>query len=206
MQLRRGERGDTLIEVLFAIAVFSMVVVGSISIMNVGTSAATRTLGLTVTRQVIDSQAQLLRLAHDSYLAQYPAGTYTGAGAAYNTIESTLSVPKADSDVIGVTSCPTSFAATTFTVAAGTVSGAQTVVARKVSTNTSPTGYPTIPTTGTNANGVWIQAVKQAVNMSATPKIPVGYIDFHINACWPGPGSNIPLTIGTIVRLYDPAN
>ena len=31
-----------------------------------------------------------------------------------------------------------------------------------------------------------------------------GYIDFHIRACWDSPGQSVPVTIGTIVRLYEP--
>jgi type II secretory pathway pseudopilin PulG len=208
MQLRRQQRGDTLIEVLFAISIFSMVVVGSIAIMNVGSAAAARTLGLTVTRQVIDMQAQMLRLAHDSYVAQYPAATYAGAGAAYDTIETTLTTSKASNDIVGLTTCPTTFAGNVFTLSTGTTGGVTTLVAHKLLGNTTPTTYPqTVDGSGNSSpQGVWVEAVKQPINMTSNPKVPVGYIDFHINACWPGPGGNIPLTIGTIVRLYDPSN
>ena len=54
-------RGDTLIEVLFAITVFSLVVVTSLAIMNQGTQAALRSLQLTLVRQQVDSQAEALR-------------------------------------------------------------------------------------------------------------------------------------------------
>ena len=215
MQLRRHERGDTLIEVLFAIAVFSMVVVGSVAIMNVGTAAAQRTLGLTVMRQVIDSQAQMLRLAHDSYLAQYspsaPTSSYTGAAALYATIEQ-KAAETPGSSFIGSTQCPNSgtgaptLRANSF-VMYSPATGSNLVL-DWLGSNQTPDTYPTVTVDSTGrpvVQGIWVEAVKQPVELTANPKVPVGYIDFHINACWPGPGSNVPVTIGTIVRLYDPA-
>jgi hypothetical protein len=48
------------------------------------------------------------------------------------------------------------------------------------------------------AYGIWIEAVP-----SASANGP-GFVDFHIRACWDGPGSTAPMTLGTIVRLYEP--
>ena len=64
-------RGDTLIEVLFAISVFSLVVVGGLSIMNQGTAAAQRALEITLVRNEIDAQAEALRFMNASYIAAY---------------------------------------------------------------------------------------------------------------------------------------
>ncbi|MBJ58357.1 hypothetical protein CMN24_01415, partial [Candidatus Saccharibacteria bacterium] len=59
--MRRLERGDTLIEVLFAVTVFSFVVVSSLAIMNQGTAAAQRSLEISLVRQQVDAQADSLR-------------------------------------------------------------------------------------------------------------------------------------------------
>lgn len=202
MQLKlKSSRGDTLIEVLFAISVFSMVVVSAVAIMNKGMEAAQRTLSITVTRQLIDTQAQILRMAHDSYIAQYPSASYTGLAATYNTIESaTYSSANSGSDFIGSTTCPTNVKrGSTSSFVLNPTNPTQLIA---VDTNTDPTGYPLIASTPTvSVQGIWVEAIRKDANSTDTP---IGYIDFHINACWPGPGSSVPLTLGTIVRLYEP--
>jgi hypothetical protein len=52
------------------------------------------------------------------------------------------------------------------------------------------------------AEGIWIEAVRSG-NGDAT-QLNSGYIDFNILACWIGPGLSVPVTIGTVVRLYEP--
>ena len=71
---RQKNRGDTIIEVLFAITVFSLVVVSSLSIMNQGSATAQRTLEISLVRQQIDAQAETLRFLNTSYVAAYQAG------------------------------------------------------------------------------------------------------------------------------------
>ncbi len=63
------DRGDTLIEVLFAITIFSLVAVSSMAIMNQGTDTAQRSLEITLVRQEIDAQAETLRFLNASYIA-----------------------------------------------------------------------------------------------------------------------------------------
>ena len=65
MQLkRRFEQGDTIVEVLFAVVVFALVAVGSMSIMNQGTATAERSLEITLVRQQMDAQAEAIRYIH----------------------------------------------------------------------------------------------------------------------------------------------
>lgn len=65
----RIKKGDTLIEVAIAIAVFSLVAIGVVSVVNGSTSAAQSSLEITVTREQIDAQAEALRFIHNSYIA-----------------------------------------------------------------------------------------------------------------------------------------
>jgi type II secretory pathway pseudopilin PulG len=69
---RRHERGDTIIEVLFAVTVFAMVAVGAMTIMNQGTATAQRSLEVTLVRQQIDAQAEAIRYIHQAYVSAYP--------------------------------------------------------------------------------------------------------------------------------------
>jgi len=64
------KRGDTIIEVMFAIAVFSLVAVLTISMMNLGTANAEGSLELTTARHELNSQAEALRFIHSAYTAE----------------------------------------------------------------------------------------------------------------------------------------
>lgn len=54
------------------------------------------------------------------------------------------------------------------------------------------------------AEGIWVIARKSANTSSMLTGAPE-YYDFHIYTCWYSPGSNHPSTVGTIIRLYNPA-
>lgn len=66
---KRSRRGDTLVEVMFAVAIFGMITVSAISIMNRGLYGAQETLEVTMARSEIDTQADALRFIHDAYVA-----------------------------------------------------------------------------------------------------------------------------------------
>jgi Tfp pilus assembly protein PilV len=204
MLRRSRQAGDTLIEVLFAVTVFSLVVVGSISIMNQGTNAARRSLETTLVRQQVDAQAESLRFLHDAYVTAYQKnGTYTGPAAQWSAMLTSIVATNATSatsfSAIGKT-CPRppsgSFIinSTTATFLSG----------NRVSFN-SASGFAQVDYSRTPvaANGIWVEAVRSATSSDSTQS-NTGFIDFHIMACWPVQGSEVPATIATIVRLYDP--
>lgn len=62
-------KGDTLIEVMFAVGVFGLAAVGAISLMNRGLATAQNTLEVTMARQEIDGQAEILRFLHSAYMS-----------------------------------------------------------------------------------------------------------------------------------------
>lgn len=66
--------GDTLVEVMFAVGIFSMVVISSMTVMNSGTKNIQRDLEITMTRNEIDAQAEALRFIQSSHVAErsYP--------------------------------------------------------------------------------------------------------------------------------------
>lgn len=70
MPLIKKHRGDTLIEVMFAITVFAIVSILAINLMNSGINSAQRTLEVTMARNEIDAQAEALRYIHQSYVAE----------------------------------------------------------------------------------------------------------------------------------------
>ena len=63
-------RGDTMIEVLFAIAVFALISVLSVIVMNSGVATVESTLELSMARNEIDAQSEVLRFIHNSFLSE----------------------------------------------------------------------------------------------------------------------------------------
>lgn len=202
---RRRQRGDTIIEVLFAVTVFSLIVVSAISLMNQGTAASQRSLEMTQVRQEVDSQAEALRFMHDSYVQAYFAGinlsSATGPAAEYAKVIKQIedNAPPSASE-FGTVPCdtppPGSFVLNPRTAT--------------VSLNSALFSYPSTyaklvysGSTLTQAQGVWVEGVMSGTSADAN-QANTGYIDFHIRGCWDAPGLEQPMNIGTIVRLYEP--
>lgn len=205
----RAERGDTLIEVLFAFAVLSLVVIGALSIMNAGTIASQRSLETTLVRQQIDGQATTLRFLHDAYVAHFKPGvtaaslgTATPAGQ-WAAMSSKITTTSASS-LANLTSCPATYPTGSFILnpKTATFQGLGINLGKSVTySQLLFTGTPA--TTLSSAQGIWIEAVRSG-NPGNASQNNTRYIDFHINACWDAPGNGPPMTIATIVRLYEP--
>ncbi len=71
MKFRVGNRaGDTLVEVMFAIGIFSLVAITIVSVMTSGTSNVQTALETTMARNEIDAQAEALRFIHSAYISE----------------------------------------------------------------------------------------------------------------------------------------
>jgi type II secretory pathway pseudopilin PulG len=202
---RTTQAGDTLIEVLFAFAVLSLVIVGALSIMNQGAVSSQRALETTLVREEIDSQATTLRFLHDAYVSKFQSnGSYVVNTPAGQWVQMAAAITATTSSTFGnITTCPaapsksfildpsnaTFVSDTTKLVKATTYAQIQYAVSGQLQ----------------QAQGIWIEAVRSVAETDPNKK-NTRYIDFHINACWDGPGQGIPMTIGTIVRLYEPQN
>lgn len=210
----KKNRGDTLVEVLFATAVFSLVAVGCLSIMNQGTATAQRALEITLVRNEIDAQAEALRFLNSSYISAYqtdPNYSYlpnTPAGQ-WKLLQDKVTTNNVSTFGASGNTCPTipngSFIlnarkALYIDPSVLKPSGAKTF-SRVVYDNDNPPAAPVDAVT--SAEGIWIEAVKVWPDNSNNQG-NVGYIDFHIRACWDSPGQSVPVTLGTIVRLYEP--
>lgn len=64
------KRGDTIIEAMFAFAVFSLVAIITVSMMNLGIAASERSLELVTARNELNAQAEALRFIHSSYVSE----------------------------------------------------------------------------------------------------------------------------------------
>lgn len=216
MLKRRLERGDTLIEVLFAVTVFSFIVVAALSIMNQGTAASQRALDVMLVRQQLDAQAETLRFMHDSYVAAYEPGiTFTAPAAAaspagqWNTMLQAIKARELTNPVRSVSefgTCPDTTNATppdgSFIIDTKHVEFKQNVGFYAPAISSSQISYAEDGSFA-HAEGMWIEALRSEQS-SDVDQSNTGYIDFYLRACWDSPGLNRPMTLGTIVRLYEP--
>jgi type II secretory pathway pseudopilin PulG len=211
----RFERGDTIIEVLFAVTVFSLIVVSALSIMNQGTAISQRSLEITQVRQQVDSQAETLRFLHDSYVQSYYSGiTYDLTDL--NTTGGLNTTPSEEYyKIIRQVRLYGETSASQFgTVACDTPPDGSFILNSKLGTLTTASTifqYPDVyakvvydaSSLITASQGIWIEGVRSGTSADAN-QANTGYIDFHIRGCWDGPGTDLPMNIGTIVRLYEP--
>jgi len=200
------QRGDTLIEVLFAFAVLSLVVIGALAIMNQGTLASQRSLETTLVRQEIDGQATTLRFLHDAYVAKFqPGTTYAANTPAGQWVAMTSNLMATSTTSFGgLTSCPNPPSGSF--ILDPTTARYQGANARLAQSTTFAQLVYNSSNVFTQSEGIWIEGVRSTETQTDANKQNVTYIDFHIKACWDAPGNGPPMTIGTIVRLYEPIN
>lgn len=210
MLIFRRERGDTMIEVLFAITIFSMVAVGGLTIMNQGAASAQRSLEITLVRQEMDAQAEALRMMYDEAIAEKSTSGYGGTGTATTRWQQVLDKRVASatplSEMVNEDGIRCRLPAE--------ISDAFVVNARTGVIDDAPTGFAVQPSVYSRvlyqdssegsgirfAEGIWIEA-EQGASVAGVP----GYTDFHIRACWSTIGQSTPVTLGTIVRLHEPS-
>lgn len=196
----KNSRGDTIIEVVIAFTVFSLLAVGALAVMNQGTATAQRALEVTLVRQQIDGQVEAIRYLHQQYSDAVASGSSNADVVQWNAM------------VAHVTQNATAFGSNdqgkcqpiptqAFSLNARTA----TVVgdANKPKSSDAPNSTPysqVVYDPETNvvvaAYGIWVEAVKKDATQN--------FIDFHVRTCWYGPGDAPALTLGTIVRLYVP--
>jgi type II secretory pathway pseudopilin PulG len=190
---RRHEQGDTIIEIVIAFAIFALAAVSTLIILNKGVATTQRNLEATLVRQQVDSQAELIRYIHDS------------RGAAWATMLSKVTTNPAPISSDGPT-CPTTTDISTGFYVRPTINAdpkATTFAVQGLTATTytnTPQTYAKIDyTTGApKAEGIWVQ-VAEAENDTGSG---IKAYDFYIHACWDSVGLNIPMTLGTVVRLY----
>lgn len=206
-----------MIEVLLAITIFSVVAVAGLTIMNQGAAAAQRSLEVTLVRNEMDAQAETLRLLYDEAMSERSLGkdaipTTDDGSALYQWGQVLAKRQSSVSDYSSIIAdggqaCidPSDLPSGAFIMnprTADTVEYSSSVwvpaplYSRILYTDVSDDTITTIA----GVEGIWIEAERH----SALPGGPPGYTDFHIRACWTTVGQAMPVTLGTIVRLYEP--
>ncbi len=203
MRITIHERGDTIIEVLFAVTVFSMIAIGGLSLMNKGTAMAQRALEIGLVREQMDAQADALRYLNHAYIADY--GKRGEATDMWNKVVVSHAVDEAEefSSIAEGTKCilPTP-AGKPFALDVTKLDGSPLLAPVPDVVTYAKVRYDS---STPRAEGIWIQAVRSKTKIgSSDGHERPGFYDFHIRACWQTPGQSRPVTLGTIVRLYEP--
>jgi prepilin-type N-terminal cleavage/methylation domain-containing protein len=186
-----SQRGDSLIEVLLAMTILSIIAVGSILVMNRGNAIIQNALERTEVRAQVNTQTELLNYIHDNNSAEWKQIV-------------ALSNPNAPAQPINAASkCATT--GTSFYIATSTQvhsSGLNTPSAPAVSASVLGTNALNA---GNKASGIWIDAVRYPAGTSnGTSGAPQPYTDFYIKACWLpiGSANGSASSSITIVRIY----
>ena len=225
MRVKRGsfrsiKRGDTLIEVIFATTIFSMLAILSLQSMNSSIQSIKSDLERASVRDEIDAQAEVIRFIHNSYSAERE---YEDSYQLYRDLWKGLianSLTTYSSSTLDTGTCPAlpsdSFIINTRSIQPNAVSS--TIIGLSGSNYQIPSTYATIVygSAGSNSSsmfyesslsdnllrseGIWITVYESSAKEGSFPQ----YYDFHISSCWNNVGSSQASTISTIVRLYNP--
>ncbi len=188
--MKKVSQGDTIIELVLAFAIFSMCAVTTIMILNKGVAVSQRSLEKSLVRQQIDSQSEIIRYLHDT---NNPKWAVIKAKLTTNPLPLAGPCPSISQLATG--------GANGFFVTSNTADPDGFSVIDAASPNYSlPATYAKVDYTARRAAGLWVQAVR-AENRSTTPGINA--YDFYIHGCWDSVGLSVPMTVGTIVRIYD---
>ena len=219
-------KGDTLVEVLFAVAVFSLVAISVISVMNAGINNAQSALEITMARSEIDAQAEALRYIHGAYTASKSVSGENGEDAEkygemwkqitelanelgtdeeLNQSLVNYSVQKCEDlyneSLLGnIKTQQNAFVVDTdnmkiYKASDGNVFYDAGIYPRLL--YATPAGSLVGSQSGdlARAEGIYVVGVKDASEIN---------YDFYIRTCWYSPGSSVPSTISTVIRLYNP--
>lgn len=225
--------GDTLIEVMFAVAIFSLVAISAVAVMNSGVTNTQSALEATMARTEIDAQAEALRFIQSSYNAErteddnnsYYAQLWKAIIALANdaTADVTQYAPMNCAELYDNDSAKGILRQHGFVINTrklGSTDDANDALIKDRSRFYEPAIYPRIiydddvllsditESDAQRVEGIYVTAVKDpgstTVRPGGTDKDGSVYYDFYIRTCWYAPGKDIPTTLSTVIRLYDP--
>ena len=190
--MRKLNRGDTLVEVLLGVTIFSLVAVIALETMNRGMAIAQYSLETTLVRQQVDAQAEMLRYAHDMK-------NDTWKKLVDNNSVS-VSAVNGNEGNLGVEKCPDDFSTKEFALAATPSLASKISILNNPGDYKAAETYARVDSDTKKTYGISVRLVKPSTTTGSRDS---NKYDAYIKACWMPVGSKMPATIGTIVRLYD---
>ncbi len=189
MKVSTSQKGDTIIEVLIAMAILSIVVTTCYSIMNRTYAYALVSFERTTTQAMLSGQAAMLRDAQTRFIDAKGASP---ASDDWNDIVGTDGFVKA----VG---SPAS--AATDTGCVPPESGVDAFYFDPSADTTEPKDYTDMmyvrqATSPTYGDGMWIEGYKVTSGSGS-------YYEFYIKSCWDSPYGEVQQAMRTTVRLYE---
>ena len=190
------QRGDTIIEVMMAFVLFSLVVVSTITLMNSGMATAQRSLELTLVRQQIDSQIVMLNnfkqnnpIAWQGFISNpnITGGNVLPELSTYDSCPGAVGAGMNNSFFMAA-SFPAKDSVQPYPVEPSNFQPAVTFANVDVlaESDVTPKSY-----------GVWTTLVRSEGHDK------VAAYDAHVRACWYSVGDKRPTVIATVVRMYE---
>lgn len=190
--MRKFNRGDTLVEVLLGVTIFSLVAVIALETMNRGMAIAQYSLETTLVRQQVDAQAEMLRYAHDMK-------NDTWKKLVDNNSVSVFAVNSNEGN-LGAEKCPDDFSTKEFALVATPSLASKISILNNPGDYKAAETYARVDSDTKKTYGISVRLVKPSTTVGSRDS---NKYDAYIKACWMPVGSKMPATIGTIVRLYD---
>lgn len=186
------QRGDTIIELLLAFAIFSLAAVTTLAILNQGVAMSQRSLEKSLARQQVDSQAEMIRYLQSTHDPAWK--TLTGKITATPLpLTSSGGCPAIDTST-------KSFFVTAAPSQADPTKSIFNVISIDSTNFQSAQTYAQVSYDTAKSYGLWVQVAQAENNTKGV--VPDAY-DFYIHGCWDSVGQTIPMSVGTIVRIYD---
>lgn len=203
----RATRGDTLIEVLVAVTVLSLVVTLSYAVMTRSFSYGQVALERNITQNMVNGQISILRDIYARYSEAARSGN-AGSVEDWNAISSR--VTDSNGQLAGGVPLGTGPARTTFLNNANTAcrrnagafyfgvdnDGSLRTTAQPLAEVVAPATPVRTASYPLYGDGMWIEGYKLADNGSV-------YYDFYVKACWDAAIGSQRQSILTTVRFYE---
>lgn len=230
--MRRIKRGDTLIEVLIAVTIFSIAALSAVGIMNHGLNNTQAALETTMARTEIDAQAESLRFIHDSYASGKNVDAFK---ATWQKIINLSQDPDTADFTADITDCSKAYEQNPDNHDSLFTQNAFVLNSRKIEESASPddvviasatnpifTETPVNPRilygadsesfyddlsieTISQVEGIWVVAVRDHhLEEGEDVATSVEYFDFYIHTCWNTPGNSTATNLSTTIRLHNP--
>lgn len=191
MKKNKTMSGDSIIEVLLAIAIFSAVAVSSLATMNRGLANVETALEETVARSEIDAQANLIRYIHAGY--ESTPNNMANESDTYEQLWENITDPD------NITDAPNLDQECTNNTPSGFIlkNDDHGIAFQRINSYSESGGIPRANGANGTGNDIWIAAARSSDE---------SYYDFYINTCWYSPGSQTGTTLHTTIRLINPDN
>ncbi|PID32563.1 hypothetical protein CR956_01815 [Candidatus Saccharibacteria bacterium] len=188
----RRQRGDTIVEVAVAFAIFGMLIVVVSIMMSRGMSVAQESLETTLVSEQLDNQSEMLTFVRDTDPSLW-SDIKSSANSNPPITVSQIMSSDCDNPPSG------SFFLTTEAV------GGKEVIKKKQAASpdySKPFTYSQVESG--RSQGIWVEVRRAEGSSDVGMTDKVDAYDMYIRSCWYPPGAeDKPKTVGTVVRLYD---